>query len=426
MRQAESLQQGLTWLRENPVHTVLLDLNLPDSQGLATVGEVRSRFHQVPIVVLSGHDDEQLALAALKCGAQDYLVKSATDPQLIVRTIRYAMERKRAEDELAQERDLLHALLNNIPDRIYFKDASSRFVRVSRALSDRFRLPTPDQALGKTDFDFHPRADAQAFFDDEQRLLQTGEALVNKVERQTAEGGDHWASVTKVPMRDSRGRIVGLIGISRDITELHQANQQLQCTNEELTKTNAALKEAQLQLMHAERLQSVGRLAAGVAHEVKNPLAVLRMGVDFFLTVPVSEDYAQISGSVLEDMQLAINRADSIIMGLLDFSAAEELTLRPVDVEALLDRAQSLVRHEVNAHGFIVERQFAGGPVFANLDAQKVEQVLVNLITNAFHAMPAGGHLTLRTIRRCIRPEENHREAGSRAGARFHTGEDVV
>lgn len=426
VQNAGTLQEGLAWLAAHPVDVVLLDLNLPDSQGMATVGQVRSQFHKVPIVVLSGHDDERFALAALKQGAQDYLVKHAIIPELIVRTVRHAMERKRAEDELAHERDLLHALLNNIPDRIYFKDAASRFVRVSRALAERFRLDSPELAVGRSDFDFHPALDAQAFYDDEQRLLRTGEALVNKVERQTAEGTERWASVTKVPMRDRHGRIVGLIGISRDVTEMRQANQQLQTANEELQQANAALREAQLQLMHAERLQSVGRLAAGVAHEVKNPLAVLRMGVDFFLNTPLPAERAEVAGIVLGDMETAIHRADRIIMGLLDFSAPAELDFQPMNVEELLDRACTLVRHEVTAHGFVVERQPADRAACARLDAQKIEQVLVNLFTNAFHAMADGGRLTLRTIRRQIAPEESHREAGSRAGARFRPGDEVV
>lgn len=424
---AESLASGLDRLATSPVDVLLLDLSLPDSRGLDTVTRVRSQFHHVPIVVLSGHDDERMALAALKLGAQDYLVKGTANAQIIIRSIRYAMERKRSDDALARERDLLHGLLNNIPDRIYFKDAASRFLRVNRAMADKFGLATPEAAVGKTDFDFHPTQDAEEFFADEQRLLQSGEAIINKVEAQTAtDGSPMWASVTKVPMRDRHGHIAGLIGISRDITELRQASQQLETANEGLQRANAALKLVQSQLIDAERLQSVGRLAAGVAHEVKNPLAVLRMGVDYFLSLPLPPESAGTAGGVLEDMQSAIKRADTIIMGMLTFSTPGELKLKPVDLNHLVNHSLSLVRHELISNGYVVERQVTPGAARALLDAQKIDQVLVNLLTNAFHAMPGGGKLTLRTGVRAIAAEETGHDAGSREGARFHTGEEVV
>lgn len=97
---AGSLAIGMERLAANSVQAVLLDLTLPDSRGLDTVVRVRSQFAQVPIVVLSGQDDEMMALAALKLGAQDFLVKGAANSQVIIRSIRYAMERKRADDEL--------------------------------------------------------------------------------------------------------------------------------------------------------------------------------------------------------------------------------------------------------------------------------------------------------------------------------------
>jgi len=159
---------------------------------------------------------------------------------------------------------------------------------------------------------------------------------------------------------------------------------------------------------------------------VKNPLAVLRMGVDFFLNLDLPSETSGAAWMVLEDMQLAIKRADTIIMGMLNFSAPGELHLQPVNVDEFVDQALALVRHELNAHNYVVERIPASTPAYALLDTQKVDQVLVNLLTNAFHAMPGGGTLTLRTIVRTITAEEHHHEAGSRQGARLRTGDEVI
>ena len=125
-----------------------------------------------------------------------------------------------ANEEVERERDHLQALMDNIPDNIYFKDFASRFTRVNQAQARTLGLSKPQEAIGKTDADFfahQPAAEAHA---DEQGLLQTGESIVDRRELYpTADGQPRWFSSTKVPLLDQHGKVVGLIGISRDITE---------------------------------------------------------------------------------------------------------------------------------------------------------------------------------------------------------------
>jgi two-component system cell cycle sensor histidine kinase/response regulator CckA len=117
------------------VDLVLLDLSLPDSQGFETFERLLSHGRNVPILMLSGVDDESLALRMVHAGAQDYLVKGKFDAALLVRAMRYAIERNGAERELAQEKNLVRALLETLPDRIFFKDRESRFLRVNPAMA---------------------------------------------------------------------------------------------------------------------------------------------------------------------------------------------------------------------------------------------------------------------------------------------------
>ena len=141
--------------------------------------------------------------------------------------------RRRIEEELAYERDLLRALLDNIPDRIYFKDVHSRFLRCSRSMAKRLGVAEAGAVIGKTDFDFHPREQAQEYFNDEQRILLTGEPLINKLERQIAtDGSEIWASVTKVPIISQSGAVAGVVGLSRDITQLKQTEKALRQAEE--------------------------------------------------------------------------------------------------------------------------------------------------------------------------------------------------
>ncbi len=137
-------------------------------------------------------------------------------------------ERERAEEALVRAQQLLQAMLDNVPDRIYFKDSQSRFLKLSQALAKRIGVADPEQAVGKTDFDFFPPDKAQEFFQDEQKIIQTGQPLINKIEAQTQPGGEvTWASVTKVPLRDAAGKVIGVAGINRDITQQKHAEEAL-------------------------------------------------------------------------------------------------------------------------------------------------------------------------------------------------------
>ena len=135
-------------------------------------------------------------------------------------------DRKCAQEALDRERTLLNTLMDNIPDYIYFKDLQSRFIRTNRAHAQAFALSDPAEAVGKTDFDFFTEEHALSAFEDEQRIIRTGQPIVGLVEKETwRDRGDTWVSTTKVPLRDDKGNIVGTSGISRDITELRRADE---------------------------------------------------------------------------------------------------------------------------------------------------------------------------------------------------------
>ncbi len=136
-------------------------------------------------------------------------------------------ERKRAEDALAQKRNLIRALMDNIPDYIYFKDRQSRFIRTSKAHAKMFGLNDPVEAIGKTDFDFFSNEHAHQAYEDEQEIIRTGQPLLNIEERETWHNrSDTWVLTSKMPLCDEEGKIIGTFGISRDITERKRAEKQ--------------------------------------------------------------------------------------------------------------------------------------------------------------------------------------------------------
>ena len=137
-------------------------------------------------------------------------------------------ERKRAEDGQRVEHDLLRALIDNMPDYIYVKDAGSRFVVANRALAKLVGAKNPEDLLGKSDVDYFPKELAASFLFDEQAILQSGQQLSNEEEKSAdAKGNAKWTSTLKVPLRNRQGEVVGIIGIGRDITKRKQAEQAL-------------------------------------------------------------------------------------------------------------------------------------------------------------------------------------------------------
>ncbi len=171
-----------------------------------------------------------------------------------------------------------------------------------------------------------------------------------------------------------------------------------------LEATHEAHKSAQLQLIHADKLESVGLLAAGVAHEVKNPLTTLLTGIQYLreFDPPEDDEVKQLLG----DMLVAVTRADSVIKALLDYARTRELVLKEEKVNELVDRTLAFVKHECDRKRINVTRDFDGELPQVTMDGYKVQQVLVNLFTNAIHAMSEDGSLTVRTTCRSVPPQD--------------------
>ncbi|MFZ4699139.1 MAG: ATP-binding protein [Candidatus Methylumidiphilus sp.] len=181
-----------------------------------------------------------------------------------------------------------------------------------------------------------------------------------------------------------------------------------------------ALEEAHQRLIQSAKLESVGRLAAGVAHEVKNPLAILQMGVDFLAAdIQPGSDAAD----VVKDMEDAIHRADVIIKGLLDFSRDKNLAMRKTDINEVLRDSLKLVNYEMNHHNIIVEEALSLELPAINADPDKLKQVFINLFMNAIQAMGRDGKLMVASESRRLKKEAGK---GANATGKFGPGDRVI
>lgn len=193
-------------------------------------------------------------------------------------------------------------------------------------------------------------------------------------------------------------------------------------TNADLIKAHEELKAAQAIIIDAEKIRTTARLAAGVAHEIRNPLAILEMGMDFLSGQPIDAS----GQDVFQEMKEAVKRAATVINRLTDLGSPDTLGMRDTSLHMLLDSALAVLREDIARQRITVTRRFDGAIPQLRVDAAKIGQVFINLLANSIHAMPDGGTLTIATGLTTIAASETAFDAGNRAGAQFHEGERVV
>ncbi len=292
-----------------------------------------------------------------------------------------ATERKKIEQALQVERHLLHTLLNNVPDSIYFKDHDSRFTRVSRSLIEKFGLPDQAALLGKTDADVFTTEHSQQARSDELSIMQTQQPMIGVVERETwPDRADTWSSTTKLPLRDPAGNVVGTFGISRDVTELVKAEQ--------------ALREARDSADSANRAKS--EFLANMSHEIRTPMNGI-IGMTELLSHTRLTEAQRSFVSMIEQSAQSLLR---IINDILDFSKIEagklDLEAVPFDLRACVSHAtKSLATRAAQSGTELILRVSSDIPDLLIGDEIRLRQVLVNLISNAVKFTQAG-EITVR------------------------------
>ena len=309
---AADLADGTKAFRNGNYALVIVDLALPGCQGL----DALCRFHQVapnvPLLVLAGHAKPGLVVKAISQGAQDCLFKDTMTMAELGQAARNAIARHQFYQSFNSDRTLLRALMQHIPDAIYFKDMASHFLMISDAHAAKFHLSNPAEATGKSDHDYFSRDHADQALADEQKIMRTGRPLVGIEEKETwPDGSETWVSTTKMPLRDANGRIVGTFGISRDITERRRMQDALALRTRQLEQKNEQIAE---ELRMASELQM-----AMLPHEfpsfLNNGRAASESALEFFSfyhpTGSVSGDFFTVTA--LSDTKVGVFICD--VMG---------------------------------------------------------------------------------------------------------------
>ncbi len=374
-RLSEAFQHAI----EDQFDIILLDLGLPDSNGFATLQVMRKQVTKLPIIVLTGMSDEQMALAVIKEGAQDYLIKGQTDASLLNRSIKYAVQRKQAEDELRKSEGQLRTLVQTIPDLIWLKDKDGVYLSCNPMFERLYGAKEAD-IIGKTDYDFVDKELADFFAKNDRKAIAVGKPTSNEEWLTFADDG-HRAllDVIKTPMFDERGLLLGVLGIGHDISERKKAE-------EEKLKLEA-------QLMQAQKMESVGRLAGGVAHDYNNMLTVI---LGYSELVLERLDLADPLREDLLEIRKAATRSMDITQQLLAFARKQTITPIAFDlndaVESMLKMMRRLLGEDINL-AWLPEIHL--WPV--KMDPSQLDQILANLCVNARDAIGGVGRITIET-----------------------------
>jgi len=292
-------------------------------------------------------------------------------------------ERKRMEEALAREQYLMQVLMDNVPDHIYFKDRESRFIRISKAHAQLFGLSDPVQAVGKTDLDFFTEKHARQAYEDEQKIIQTGQPLMNIEEKETwPDRPDTWVLTTKMPLRDREGRIVGTFGISRDITERKRMEEELRAANAELEQ--AVLRANELAVAAEAAAQAKSEFLANMSHEIRTPLNAIVGMTSLLLDTELSPQQREFA----ETIRTSSDTLLTLINDILDFSKIEagklELEQHPFDLRICIEEALDLIAPKAAEKGLDLAYLIHNGtPHTVMGDVTRLRQVLVNLLSNA-------------------------------------------
>jgi PAS domain S-box-containing protein len=304
-------------------------------------------------------------------------------------------ERRRAESALVESRNLLQAIIDTVPVRVFWKDRNLRYLGCNPAFAQDAGKSGPEEIIGKDDHQLGWVDDADRYRSDDLAVLESGVARLAYDEPQTTPGGQTiWLRTSKVPLTSRDNESMGVVGIYEDITE-----------RKRIEAETAALEE---QLQQARKMESVGRLAGGVAHDFNNMLSVILGHAELAL---LQTDPAQPLRTDLEEIRKTATRSADLTRQLLAFARKQRIAPTVLDLNATVAVMLAMLQRLIGENIQILWQPAADlWPV--RMDPSQLDQILTNLCVNARDAIAGNGHLTIDTSNR----EMDHADCARHVG----------
>jgi PAS domain S-box-containing protein len=370
LEHSDSLSKGLECLANKDVEAVLLDLGLPDSQGLATFERIYSVANQVPIVILTGFEDDATGLEAVRRGAQDYLVKGKLDGALLLKTLTYAVERKKLDEALKRQADLIDLS----PDAIIIKKPDDTITFWSLGAEKLYGY-TKEEAIGQKIHSLLQTKSIQSFEIIDTQLQKLGKWSGELIHR-TKPGLELAIQSYWLAKKGVNNQILEIFESNVDITERK----------------------------NAERLAAIGATAGMVGHDIRNPLQTITgeifLAKDALKALADNECKMNMveSLNIIEEQMSYVNK---IVSDLQDYAKPLQPKLEEVDLQIIVETVLASIHRTQTDQANSIQVKFSINNDSRLLKADKtyLQRILQNLVINSVQAMPNGGKLTIIACR---------------------------
>jgi two-component system NtrC family sensor kinase len=351
---------------------IIADYTLPKFNGLAALSYVKERGLDLPFIIISETSGEDIAVAAIKAGAHDYIMKHNLDHLVaaVERELRAAEGRRartQAKETLQENYQIMHAVFEGASDAIFVKDLQGRYVMINSAGAQVFGK-SPGDLIGKQAAELFGAESVGQVLEHDRQVVDSGETRSFE-ETITVLGTKRIFLSTRTPHRDHHGQIIGIIGIARDISERKQAEEQFQRQRDALSQS--------------EKLATMGQLLAGVAHELNNPLSVV-MGQASLLRQSI-RGKRQVERA--EKIVQSAERCARIVKNFLALARQQPPERHPVQVNQVAREAVELLAYPLRVDSVDVVWELADEVPVLWADTHQLHQVVVNLVANAHQAM---------------------------------------
>ena len=387
MEKASSGKECLKKLREERFDILVLDHSLADGEGLEWLRQFNELGVGIPTIFVTATGDPKLAIEAMKEGVFDYINRSAecakAFPFVVNRAIEghgLMLEKVRLQKELIETKNFLESIVEKAGDAISVVDLEGKVLYWNEGAEKIYGYKR-EEVWGKKLFEFlYPRgerlkAEEEKLMGQWMARVKKGEVIPNvEVKRQTKDGKEIIISTTISPLRNAEGRIIGASRICKDVTDL---------------------KKAEERLVLAERLSSLGELTAGVAHELRNPLAGIKINTQILSR---KKDLPEMEKKLLNSTQEGIEKIQKIVDDMLHFAKPKPSHFKEEDINEVVRESMAVLQTKLKKGSISPVFEEGQGLTRVRIDIHQIQQVLINLMLNAMQAMERGGILTIRTF----------------------------